>query len=146
MSDQRSDKLMTPSTDGHGEGRDARGRFGPGNRFGRGNPAAARAHALHLAFTRPVTEENAETLSLTLLNKALGGNLAAAKLWLTFALSRSAPALGTEDPSEGTPALWRRMCTAIDAALADSPDARRRIADAMAEIERTTPPGLSPGS
>jgi hypothetical protein len=69
-------------------GRDASGRFAPGNRFGPGNPYARQVAALRKALAECATAEEVRAVGRMLLLRALEGDLAAAKLFLTYAVGK----------------------------------------------------------
>src|SRR5262249_2804618 len=73
-----------------GNGRDARGRFTPGNLGGPGNPFARRTAQLRKAFGETASEENVKDVAVALLFKAKSGDVAAAKLWLAYAVGKPA--------------------------------------------------------
>jgi hypothetical protein len=64
--------------------RDARGRFVRGNIGGPGNPFARQTAALRKAFLSQCTEEYMLKLAATVMAKSLEGDMAAAKLALTY--------------------------------------------------------------
>ena len=67
-------------------GRDGRGRFASGNRFGPGNPNAARVHELRKAFLDAFTADDVRQVVEALLREALDGNVQAARELLQRAL------------------------------------------------------------
>src|SRR5262245_11975481 len=71
-------------------GRDGHGRFAKGNLGGPGNPFARQVAALRLALLASVTEEDLEAITQELVRLAKEGNLAAAKLLLSYALGKPA--------------------------------------------------------
>ena len=68
----------SPSTTGP-NGRGPRGRFGPGNRSGRGNPHSRRVALLRTALLRAVTPEDLRDVAIALLAQAKAGDVAAAR-------------------------------------------------------------------
>jgi len=62
------------------DGRDRRGRFGRGNRYGRGNPLAAKVQKLRVALVRAVTPDDLQAVARALLTAAKAGDTGAAKL------------------------------------------------------------------
>jgi hypothetical protein len=76
-------------------GRDAHGRFGKGNAGGPGNPFARQVAALRCALLAAVSEKDMEEVTQTLARQAKEGNVAAAKLLLSYSLGKPAP---TVDP------------------------------------------------
>ena len=67
-----------PSTSG-GNGRQAGGRFGPGNRFSKGNPHAAKVAKLRSAALAAVTQKDLRGIVRKLCDLALAGDVAAAR-------------------------------------------------------------------
>lgn len=70
--------------------RSASGRFLPGNREGRGNPANRRAQKLRNALIRAVTPDDVRAVAATLTEAAKSGDVQAAKLLLSFVVGRPA--------------------------------------------------------
>ena len=68
----------TPSTTGS-NGRGEGGRFGPGNKYARGNPHARRVARLRAELLRAVTPADLRDVALALLTQAKAGDVAAAK-------------------------------------------------------------------
>ncbi len=75
---------------GPADGRDAGGRFAPGNPGGPGNPFARRVAALRCALLAALTPQDLADVAQALLRQARKGNVAAAKLLLSYALGRPA--------------------------------------------------------
>jgi hypothetical protein len=74
-------------------GRDAHGRFASGNGGGPGNPFARQVAALRKALLASVTDADMEAIMRELLRQAKEGNLAAARLLLSYTLGKPAPAV-----------------------------------------------------
>jgi hypothetical protein len=74
-------------------GRDSHGRFAQGNRGGPGNPFARQVAALRKTLLAAVTPEDLEAVTRELIRQAKEGNVAAAKLLLSYALGKPAPAV-----------------------------------------------------
>ena len=74
-----------PPTDA---GRDSDGRFAAGNKFAAGNPFARRMARLRSRFLEAVTEDDLHTVARKLVDMAKGGDLAAAKLLLAYAIGQ----------------------------------------------------------
>lgn len=85
---------VKPSGDGDA-GRGANGRFAHGNRGGKGNPFARRVAALRSALFAELTEEKLAKLAANLCDRAMKGDMAAAKLLLLYAIGKPAD---TVDP------------------------------------------------
>jgi hypothetical protein len=78
---------LVPSGDGLAAGKDpSTGRFLPGNRLGRGSPLAGQAAKLRAALFRAVKGGDLQTVITALMDKAKGGDTAAAKLILQYTL------------------------------------------------------------
>jgi hypothetical protein len=71
-------------------GRDARGRFAPGNPGGPGNPFARQVAKLRSALVHRVTEADMERIAEDLVVKARLGDLAAIKLLFLYVLGKPA--------------------------------------------------------
>jgi hypothetical protein len=71
-------------------GRDPHGRFTKGNAGGPGNPFARRVAALRAALLAAVTEEDLEAVARELVRQAKEGDLAAARLLLSYTLGKPA--------------------------------------------------------
>jgi hypothetical protein len=69
-------------------GRAPDGRFAAGNRCAKGNPHHRRMAALRTAFLTAATEERLKALGEKLYAAAVGGDWAAAKLFLLFTLGK----------------------------------------------------------
>lgn len=78
----------SPKADGSNGGRDSAGRFTVGNSGGPGNPYARRVAALRSALLDSVTEEDLRGIARSLVEQAQGGDLAAAKLLLSYVVGR----------------------------------------------------------
>jgi hypothetical protein len=89
-------------------GRDAHGRFTKGNAGGPGNPFARQSAAIHRAFRSVVSQEKAQALALKLMDMAMEGNLAAAKLLLTYGIGRPQEAVNPDSLDIQEWALWRQ--------------------------------------
>lgn len=72
------------------------GRFAPGNPGGPGNPYARRVAALRTALLEAVTPEALGELARALVKQAKAGDVAAAKLVLSYLVG--APSASTVDP------------------------------------------------
>src|SRR6267142_1388973 len=81
-------------------GRDAVGRFTPGNRaaVGRSQPFATQAAALRRAFYEAVTPADLQALAHHLITQAKGGNLAATKLLLLWLMGKPGEAVNPDPP------------------------------------------------
>ena len=73
-----------PSPENIASGRDAKGRFARGNAGGPGNPFARRTAELRRAFLAEASGEDLRAVCRALLERAKGGDVAAAKLALGY--------------------------------------------------------------
>ena len=73
-------------------GRAPDGKFAAGNKGGPGNPFARQSAALRQAVVAFLTPERMEALLLAVLEKAVKGDMAAARLLLTYGLGKPGPA------------------------------------------------------
>jgi hypothetical protein len=73
--------------------RDERGRFVAGNKGGPGNPFARQTALLRKTMLAAVTEADIQAIVAKLIELALGGDVAASKLVLAYALGRPAEAV-----------------------------------------------------
>jgi hypothetical protein len=90
--DDRCAPLTTVS-----DGRGKRGRFTAGNRFGKGNPFTRKLGAMRTAFLHAVGPEDVQALARKLLELALGGDLAAASLFLLYSIGKPTEAVDPDD-------------------------------------------------
>ena len=99
---------LPPSADGMPQGgKDpATGKFLPGNRCGRGNPHYRRLAANRTAFLEAAGPEQVKALAAKLLEKALAGDVEAARLVLGYAIGRPQPAA---DPDRADLEEWRLL-------------------------------------
>ena len=81
-----------PSTNGS-NGRDAAGRFAKGNAGGPGNPFARRVARLRASLLDAVSEEDLGEVVAGLMQAAKKGDVAAAKLLLSYVLGQPTPAV-----------------------------------------------------
>lgn len=74
-------------------GRGADGKFTKGNKGGPGNPYNRQVAAIRRALLNAVTPEEIHYLARSLIDRALEGNLAAAKLLLSYLIGKPGPAV-----------------------------------------------------
>lgn len=92
-------------TDSDGNsGRGADGKFTKGNKGGPGNPYNRQVAAIRRALLNAVTPEEIHYLARSLIDRALEGNLAAAKLLLSYLIGKPAPAV---DPDTLNQQEWQ---------------------------------------
>src|SRR5687768_8702794 len=87
----RSNNMAASTDDNAGpttEGRDANGRFAPGNRGGPGNPFAKKVSRLRSALLETVTEEDMKAVAEKLVAMARDGDLPAIRELLERTLGR----------------------------------------------------------
>jgi hypothetical protein len=94
-------------------GRDARGRFGKGNRFSCGNPFARRLAKMREAALAAVSETELTELFKALYRKALAGDAACAKVLLLYLIGKPAAAV---DPDALDAQEWQQLEAAPTAA------------------------------
>jgi hypothetical protein len=87
-------------------GREANGRFAPGNPGGPGNPFARKVAALRKAVLDAVSVEDIQAVFAVLLEKAKAGDTAAAKLVLQYAVGKPGAAA---DPDRVDVAEWQLL-------------------------------------
>lgn len=68
--------------------RDNGGRFAPGNAGGPGNPFARQVGRLRATLLNAVTEADLQEIAAALVDRAKGGDLAAAKLLFGYCIGR----------------------------------------------------------
>ena len=74
-------KVIEMSPTGNGDnGRDAQGRFAPGNRGGPGNPHAAQVSRLRSALLDAITPDDMRAIVAALIEKARSGDVHAASV------------------------------------------------------------------
>jgi hypothetical protein len=129
--------METPSPNG-ANGRNAQGRFLPGNQGGPGNPFARRCAAIRKAFLEAVSEEDMQAIATQLVARAKGGDLAAIKVLLLWTLGKPpepvAPDVVLREvrPEEPTPPSG----TAVGVEGTAVPDRARRERLAAIELLR----------
>jgi hypothetical protein len=96
----------TPAEPQAAEGRDSRGRFAKGNKGGPGNPFARKVAALRQAFVSFVSEDDLKHIVFVIKMRAEGGDMAAAKLLLQYALGKPAEAM---DPDRVDADEWEKL-------------------------------------
>jgi hypothetical protein len=115
-----------PSLNGS-NGRQSGGQFGPGNRFGRGNPHAQRVHAVQAVIRDETNDDDLRAIWRRLLEMAKAGDLAAAKLVLDRVLGKvrdvepEPPEPGSDEPRRVIILDWRTRPPASDGAADEQP-------------------------
>jgi len=82
--------MTTPPSTHGSNGKDARGRFAPGNRLGRGNPLAGRAAKIRAMLLRKLTPKTAGEIADRLIADAKAGDLASIRELLDRTIGRPA--------------------------------------------------------
>jgi hypothetical protein len=96
----------TNSKEQNHNGRDARGRFVPGNKGGPGNPFARKVAELRKTLVNFVTEDDMKHIAFILKERAMGGDLAAIKLLLQYLLGKPSE---TIDPDRLDLDEWQKL-------------------------------------
>jgi hypothetical protein len=120
-------------------GRDTHGRFATGNRGGPGNPFARQVAALRAALVASVSEEDLEAVARTLVRQAQQGDVAAAKLLLSYALGKPAAPV---DPDTLDAQEWDNYRRAPDPARDIGALAGRMPLPLACRVARDMLPGL----
>jgi hypothetical protein len=154
----------TPPPDN--DGRDAAGRFAKNNPGGPGNPFARRIAEFRKAIAAAATPEKIAAVVAKLEEKALEGDVAAAKLYLAYAIGKPGPAPDPDrlDVDEGRLAqqemeLFRLMAqavfyplleTALDMVRTGRPAASdtfvQKTLDGIAALDAAQPPEAAAGN
>ena len=88
--------MVTPSTNG----RNGSGQFATGNKHGKGNPLFGKVATLRSAVLKSVTPATVKGLVKSLIDQAMAGDIAAAKLILPYLIGQPATAKEMEAESE----------------------------------------------
>jgi hypothetical protein len=83
------------------DGRQAGGRFGPGNSISRGNPHARRMHELRGALLADADPDAVRRVGRKLLALAENGDVAAIKIWLSYVIGQPVQAVELTGPDGG---------------------------------------------
>jgi hypothetical protein len=97
--------MVTPSTNG----RNGSGQFTTGNRHGKGNPLFGKVATLRSAVLKSVTPTTVKGLVKSLIDQAMAGDIAAAKLILPYLIGQPATAKELEAEIESEPVIMDRM-------------------------------------
>jgi hypothetical protein len=96
----------TSGKEQNNNGRDARGRFIPGNKGGPGNPFARKVAELRKTLVNFVTEDDMKHIAFVLKERAMGGELAAIKLLFQYILGKPTEAI---DPDRLDVDEWQKL-------------------------------------
>jgi hypothetical protein len=99
-------------------GRDASGRFVKGNRGGPGNPFTRRLGTMRRAFLDAITPADVQGVAVKLLELARRGDVAAAALFLSYALGKPAKVVNPDTLDLGEWQLAAAAPTAVEVATA----------------------------
>jgi hypothetical protein len=98
----------SPSANG-ANGRDQRGRFAKGNSGGPGNPFARRTAMLRRVLSTAVTEKDIAAIAKRLLEQAKAGDVAAARLLLSYAIGQPTEAVDPDTLDQQEWAIFRQV-------------------------------------
>jgi hypothetical protein len=99
-------------------GRGPNGRFGPGNKFSRGNEFFRRLAALRKLVVGAVSDEQLRDLVRALYRQALAGDVAAAKVLLSYLVGRPQPVVSPDHCDLDEAELARQYPSRSEASLA----------------------------
>jgi hypothetical protein len=116
-------------------GRHVDGRFTPGNAIGKGNPGNRRQRELRAALIEAATPEKVKAVEESLHELAVGGDVAAAKVWLDHVVGKPLQAVEVSGP-DGQGLGVEVLMTAVLAALSPYPEARLAVAARLKEVGR----------
>ena len=97
--------MATPSTNG----RNGSGQFATGNKHGKGNPHFGKVATLRSAVLKSVTPTTVKGLVKSLIDQAMAGDIAAAKLILPYLIGQPATAKELEAEADSEPIAMDRM-------------------------------------
>ena len=124
-------------------GRDAMGRFAPGNQGGPGNPFGRLMGMLRCALVRRIKAEQVEAIADVLIEKAKAGDVAAAKLVLSYGIGKPTEAVNPDTLDLAEWDIYRRGPVSLD-------DLRGIVEgiplDVAGPLVRTTKPFLNKGA
>jgi hypothetical protein len=98
----------SPSPNG-ANGRDQHGRFAKGNPGGPGNPFARRTAQLRRVLSMAVSDEDIEAVAKRLLEQAKVGDVAAARLLLSYAIGQPTPAVDPDTLDQQEWAIFKQV-------------------------------------
>ncbi|MCY2940890.1 MAG: hypothetical protein NTV50_04395 [Planctomycetota bacterium] len=97
--------MAVPSTNG----RNGSGQFATGNKHGKGNPLFGKVATLRSAVLKSVTPATVKGLVKSLIDQAMAGDIAAAKLILPYLIGQPATAKELETEADSEPIAMDRM-------------------------------------
>src|SRR5262249_47427828 len=116
-------------------GRDSKGLFAPGNTIAKGNVGNARMKELRRALLDCATPEKVKAVEESLHELAVGGDVAAAKVWLDHVVGKPVQAVELAGP-DGQTLGMEVVMTAVLAALAPYPEAPLAVAARLQGVGR----------
>jgi hypothetical protein len=118
------------------DGREINGYFAPGNRIARGNPGNRRMAELRKALLECATPERVAAVEKTLYTAAVGGDIAAIRVWLEHMVGRPVQAVEVSTPEGQSLDVAMVAAVALEA-IGDDQGARLRVAEAFARLGRS---------
>jgi hypothetical protein len=97
--------MAVPSTNG----RNGSGQFATGNKHGKGNPLFGKVATLRSAVLKSITPATVKGLVKSLIDQAIAGDIAAAKLILPYLIGQPATAKELETEADSEPIAMDRM-------------------------------------
>jgi hypothetical protein len=116
-------------------GRDIDGRFAAGNKHSLGSAGNRRPRELRAALIEAATPEKVKAVEESLHELAVGGDVAAAKVWLDHVVGKPVQAVELAGP-DGQALGMEVVMTAVLAALAPYPEARLAVAARLKGVGR----------
>jgi hypothetical protein len=101
-----TETATTSAKEQKNNGRDARGRFIPGNKGGPGNPFARKVAELRKTLVNFVTEDDMKHIAFVLKEKAMGGDIDAIKLLFQYVIGKPNEAV---DPDRLDLDEWQKL-------------------------------------
>ena len=129
-------------------GRDARGLFQAGNQIAKGHVGNARMRELRRTLVEAATPEKVKAVEESLHELAVGGDVAAAKVWLDHVVGKPVQAVELSGP-DGQALDLPAIVATIMVALGDEPAARVKVAAAFRKLGSSAdgdPVGGGPGT
>ena len=126
--------MSTPTTNGD-DGRDRNGRFTKGNPGGPGNPYARRVAELRTALLETVGNDGLAEIVRGLVTAATGGDVAAAKLVLSYTLGKPTEAVDPDATLLHEQELTSRLKATGSVELEMDEATRSRIRKIVAKVD-----------
>jgi hypothetical protein len=114
-------------------GRQSDGRFATGNKHSLGHAGNRRQRELRAALIEAATPEKVKAVEEALHELAVGGDVAAAKVWLDHVVGKPVQALEVSGP-DGQALDLPAIVSTIMIALGDEPAARIKVAAAFRKL------------